>query len=49
MADLDYDNPLYIDQFNDSLHIDIQRQLALLDTTPKTMIDFTNKAIALNN
>jgi hypothetical protein len=24
MADLDYNNAMYIDQFNDGLHIDIQ-------------------------
>jgi hypothetical protein len=49
MADLDYNDPLYIDQFNDGLHIDVQRQLALLDTRPNTMIDFANKAITLDN
>jgi hypothetical protein len=49
IADLDYNDPLYIDQFNDGLHIDVQRQLALLDTRPKTIIDFANKAIALDN
>jgi hypothetical protein len=49
MADLNYNHPLYIDQFNDGRHIDIQRQLALLDTRPETMIDFANKAIALDN
>jgi hypothetical protein len=49
IADLDYNDPLYIDQFNDGLHIDVQRQLALLDTRPETMIDFANKAITLDN
>jgi hypothetical protein len=49
IANLDYNDPLYINQFNHGLHIDVQRQLALLDTRPKTMIDFTNKAIALDN
>jgi hypothetical protein len=49
MADLDYNDLLYIDQFNDGLHIDVQRQLALLDTRPETIIDFANKAIALDN
>jgi hypothetical protein len=49
MADLDYNDPLYINQFNDGLHIDVQRQLALLDTRPETMINFANKAIALDN
>jgi hypothetical protein len=49
MADLDYNNPLYIDQFNDGLHLDVQRQLALLDTRPTTMTDFANKAITLDN
>jgi hypothetical protein len=49
IANLDYNDPHYIDQFNDGLHIDVQRQLALLDTRPETMIDFANKAITLNN
>jgi hypothetical protein len=49
VADLDYNNPLYIDQFNDGLHLDVQRQLTLLDTRPTTMTDFANKAIALDN
>jgi hypothetical protein len=31
MVDLDYNDPLYIDQFNDGLHLDVQRQLALLN------------------
>jgi hypothetical protein len=48
-ADLDYNDAMYIDQFNDGLHIDVQRQLALLDTRPTTMIEFANKAIALDN
>jgi hypothetical protein len=49
VADLDYNDAMYIDQFNDGLHIDVQRQLALLDTRPTTMIEFANKAIALDN
>jgi hypothetical protein len=49
MADLDYNNPLYIDQFNDGLYLDVQRQLALLDTRPTTMTDFANKAITIDN
>jgi hypothetical protein len=49
MADLDYNNSIYIDQCNDGLHIDIQRLLALLETKPTTMIDFANRAIALDN
>jgi hypothetical protein len=49
MADLDYNDAMYIDQFNDGLHIDVQRQLALLDTRPTTMIEFANRAIALDN
>jgi hypothetical protein len=48
-ADLDYNDAMYIDQFNDGLHIDVQWQLTLLDTRPTTMIEFTNKAIALDN
>jgi hypothetical protein len=43
------DLELYYGKFNDSLHIDVQGQLALLDTRPETMIDFAKKAIALNN
>jgi hypothetical protein len=49
MADLDYNDSMYIDQFNDGLHIDVQRQLALLETWPTTMIDFANRAIVLDN
>jgi hypothetical protein len=49
MADLDYNDAMYIDQFNDGLHIDVQWQLALLDTRPTTMIEFANRAIALDN
>jgi hypothetical protein len=49
MADLDYNDSMYINQFNNGLHIDIQRQLALLETKPTTMIDFANRAIALDN
>jgi hypothetical protein len=48
-ADLDYNDAMYIDQFNDRLHIDVQRQLTLLDTRPTTMIEFANRAIALDN
>jgi hypothetical protein len=49
MADLDFNDAMYIDQFNDRLHIDIQWQLTLLDTRPIAMIGFANKAIALDN
>jgi hypothetical protein len=49
MADLDYNDSMYIDQFNDGLHIDVQWQLALLETRPTTMLDFANRAIALDN
>jgi hypothetical protein len=48
-ADLDYNDAMYIDQFNDGLHIDVQWQLAMLDTRPTTMIEFANKAVALDN
>jgi hypothetical protein len=48
-GDLDYNDMIYIDQFNDRLNTDIQRQLALLDSHPNNMIDFVNKAIALDN
>jgi hypothetical protein len=49
MADLNYNDSMYIDQFNDGLHIDVQWQLALLETRPTTMLDFANRAIALDN
>jgi hypothetical protein len=49
MADLDYNDAMYIDQFHDGLHIDIQWQLDLLDTRPTTMVGFVNRAIALDN
>jgi hypothetical protein len=49
MVDLDYNDSMYIDQFNDGLHIDVQRRLALLETRPTTMLDFANRAIALDN
>jgi hypothetical protein len=40
---------MYIDQFNNGLNTDVQRQLALLDSRPDNMTDFANKAIALDN
>jgi hypothetical protein len=49
MADLDNNDAMYIDQFNDGLHINVQWQLTLLDTRPMTMIEFANRAIALDN
>jgi hypothetical protein len=49
MVDLHYKDAMYIDEFNDGLHIDIQQQLALLDTRPTTMIEFVNRAITLDN
>jgi hypothetical protein len=49
MADLDYNDSMYIDQFNDGLHIDVQWQLTVLETRPTTMLDFANRAIALVN
>jgi hypothetical protein len=48
-ADLDYNDMMYIDQFNDGLNTNVQRQLALLDSRPDNMTDFANKAIALDN
>jgi hypothetical protein len=48
-ADLDYNDAMYIDQFNDGLNTDVQRQLALLDSRPDNMTAFANKAIALDN
>jgi hypothetical protein len=48
-VDLNYNNVIYINQFNDGLNNNIQRQLALLDSYPNNMIDFANKAIALDN
>lgn len=49
IADLRYNDEIYIDQFSDGLHIDVQRQLAILDTRPTKVIDFANQAIALDN
>jgi hypothetical protein len=49
MVDLDYNDSRYIDQFHHGVHIDVQRQLALLETRPTTMLDFANRAIALDN
>jgi hypothetical protein len=49
MVDLDYNDTMYIDQFNDGLHANIQHQLTLLNTTLTTIIEFTNRAIALDN
>ena len=49
IADLDYTDSFYIDQFSDGLHIDVQRQLALLDTRPTEITEFANRAIALDN
>jgi hypothetical protein len=48
-ADLDYNDAMYIDQFQDGLHLDVQRQLALIDEKPTSLIEFANKAIALDN
>jgi hypothetical protein len=48
-ADLDYNDAMYMDQFNDRLNTDVQRELALLDSCPDNMTDFANKAIALDN
>jgi hypothetical protein len=48
-ADLDYNDAMYIDQFQDGLHLDVQRQLALLDEKPTEITEFANKAIALDN
>jgi hypothetical protein len=44
-ADLDYNDAMYIDQFQDGLHLDVQRQLALLDEKPTEITEFANKAI----
>jgi hypothetical protein len=49
ISDLDYNDAIYIDQFKDGLHLDVQRQLALLGTLPKDITDFANKAILLDN
>lgn len=49
ISDLDYNAATYIDQFNDGLHLDVQRQLALLEERPTAMTDYANRAIALDN
>jgi hypothetical protein len=48
-ADLDYNDATYIDHFVDGLRRDVQQQLALLDERPTVLVDFANKAIALDN
>jgi hypothetical protein len=49
MADLDYNDAMYIDQFHDGLNMEVQRQLALLDERPRNITDYVNKSIALDN
>jgi hypothetical protein len=49
MADLDYNDAMYIDQFHDGLNMEVQRQLALLDERPHNITDYVNKSIALDN
>jgi hypothetical protein len=49
MADLNYNDALYIDQFHDGLNLEVQRQLALLDERPANITDYVNKSIALDN
>jgi hypothetical protein len=49
MADLDYNDTMYIDQFHDGLNMEVQRQLALLDERPHNITNYVNKSIALDN
>jgi hypothetical protein len=49
MADLVYNNAMYIDQFHDGLNMEVQQQLALLDARPTNITDYINKSITLNN
>jgi hypothetical protein len=49
MADLNYNDALYIDQFHDGLNLEVQPQLTLLDERPANITDYVNKSIALDN
>jgi len=49
IADLNYGQPEYIDQFKLGLHHEVRRQLALRDDLPDTVIELANQVIALDN
>ena len=49
ISDLNYNDAAYIDRFNKGLQQETQKQLAVLDSLPTTMIDYANKAIELDN
>jgi len=49
ISDLDYNDPAYIAQFKEGLNWEVRKQLALRSTTPATITDFANEAIALDN
>jgi hypothetical protein len=49
MANLDYNNAMYIDQFHDRLNMEVQWQLTLLDERPRDITNYVNKSITLNN
>jgi hypothetical protein len=49
IADLDYNDAMYIDQFHDGLNMEVQWQLALLDERPRNITDYVNKSITLDN
>jgi len=49
IADLNYGQPEYIDQFKKGLHHEVRRQLALRETLPDTIIELANQVIALDN
>ena len=49
IADLNYGQPEYIDQFKRGLHHEVRKQLALMETLPDTVIELANQVIALDN
>jgi len=49
IADLNYGQPEYIDQFKRGLHHEVRKQLALMETLPDTIIELANQVIALDN
>jgi len=49
IADLNYGQPEYIDQFKRGLHHKVRKQLALMETLPDTIIELANQVIALDN
>jgi hypothetical protein len=49
IADLNYSDPAYIDQFKQGLNFEVRKQLALITDLPDTITDFASQVIALDN